>query len=220
MAYSRTMLAIVVCAVACGALIVAEYRALARLRVIAKLTASVAFVIVGLASAGDSRFAAGIVVGLILGAVGDAALLGAGRRWFLAGLLAFLGGHLAYVVGFAELVPVAGWPAAAHVVAIVPTVIGAVVLAMLWHRLGALRVPVVAYVLVIVAMVVGALAVYRSEALPDPQRTRLLAGAWLFFASDLAVARDRFVARKFANKLWGLPAYYAAQLLIATSIGD
>jgi uncharacterized membrane protein YhhN len=214
------MLAIVVCALACGVLIVAEYRGMPRLRVIAKLTASLAFVALGLASCGESRFASYIVVGLILGAIGDVALLGRGRRWFLAGLVAFLGGHVAYVVGFAELVPLAGWPAAARVAAIVPSAIGAIVLARLWPRLGALRVPVVAYVVVIVAMVVGAIAVYRSAVLPDPSRTRLLVGAWLFFASDLAVARDRFVARRFANKLWGLPAYYAAQVLIATSIGD
>jgi uncharacterized membrane protein YhhN len=68
-------------------------------------------------------------------------------------------------------------------------------------------------------MVVGAIAAYRAGALPDPQRTRLLAGAALFFVSDLAVARDRFVAHGFANRLWGLPAYYAGQLLIAWSIG-
>ena len=46
----------------------------------------------------------------------------------------------------------------------------------------------------------------------------LAAGACLFFASDLAVARDRFVARDFTNKLWGLPAYYIGQLLIAWAI--
>jgi len=41
------------------------------------------------------------------------------------------------------------------------------------------------------------------------------AGAVLFALSDLAVAQDRFVARSFASTLWGLPAYYAAQLLLA-----
>ena len=41
------------------------------------------------------------------------------------------------------------------------------------------------------------------------------AGALLFALSDLAVAQDRFVAPSFASTLWGLPAYYAAQLLLA-----
>jgi uncharacterized membrane protein YhhN len=43
-------------------------------------------------------------------------------------------------------------------------------------------------------------------------------GACAFFASDLAVARERFVVHSVANKLWGLPAYYAGQLLLAWSI--
>jgi hypothetical protein len=31
------------------------------------------------------------------------------------------------------------------------------------------------------------------------------------------VARDRFVRHEFLNRAWGLPLYYAAQLLIATT---
>jgi uncharacterized membrane protein YhhN len=46
------------------------------------------------------------------------------------------------------------------------------------------------------------------------------AGASLFFLSDLAVARHRFVARSFWNKLWGQPAYFAGQLLIAWSLAS
>jgi hypothetical protein len=33
------------------------------------------------------------------------------------------------------------------------------------------------------------------------------------------VAQDRFVAPSFRSTLWGLPAYYAAQLLIARGAG-
>jgi hypothetical protein len=31
------------------------------------------------------------------------------------------------------------------------------------------------------------------------------------------VARDRFVRHEFANRAWGLPLYYGAQLLIAAT---
>jgi len=31
--------------------------------------------------------------------------------------------------------------------------------------------------------------------------------------SDLSVARDRFVSRSFSNRAWGLPLYYAAQIV-------
>jgi uncharacterized membrane protein YhhN len=75
---------------------------------------------------------------------------------------------------------------------------------------GRLRAAVVAYVAAIVAMMIGALAAHAN--------LRLVVGAALFFASDLAVARDRFVKTAFLNKLCGLPAYYAAQLLIAWSL--
>jgi hypothetical protein len=67
-------------------------------------------------------------------------------------------------------------------------------------------------------MVIAAIAVARGTRIPAQNRLRLLLGASLFFVSDLSVARDRFVAREFANKLYGLPAYYAGQLLIAWTL--
>jgi len=47
----------------------------------------------------------------------------------------------------------------------------------------------------------------------------LAAGAMLVAGSDAAVARHRFVQPAFANKLWGLPAYYLGQTLIALVTG-
>jgi hypothetical protein len=40
----------------------------------------------------------------------------------------------------------------------------------------------------------------------------------MFFVSDLAVARERFIEHTFLNKTWGLPLYYGGQLLLATSV--
>lgn len=77
-----------------------------------------------------------------------------------------------------------------------------------------MRVPVVAYVLVIttmVALAAGAASEHRSWA--------LLVGAVAFYLSDLSVARDRFVAPGFANRVWGLPLYFFAQLLLASQAG-
>lgn len=207
-----------ICSCACLVLAYAEYRALAWLRIASKLLASAAFVGVGMANAGDSRFAGWMLVGLVLGATGDAALLGHGPRWFLAGLVAFLLGHVAYVVGLAQLVDPSRWISVAGVPALLPISAGAIVLSLLWCRLGDMRGPVIGYVVVIVLMVIGAIAMFRAHAMADPARTRLLAGTVLFFVSDVAVARDRFVAEAFVNRLWGLPAYYAGQLLIAWSI--
>jgi len=209
-------IATVACGVACAILVVSEARADRVGRIGAKIIASAAFVAVGAlaAAAHDTAFARWVLAGLVLGAVGDVCLLGGSRRAFLAGLGAFLLGHLAYVVAIAAALPPERWLGAAGALAAAPIIVGGIVLAWLWPRLGGMRAPVIAYVATIVAMVVGAFAAMRTGVAP----TRLAAGAALFFASDIAVARNRFVARTFANRAWGLPAYYAAQLMIAWSI--
>jgi hypothetical protein len=40
-------------------------------------------------------------------------------------------------------------------------------------------------------------------------------GAVGFYASDLSVARDQFVKPGFVNRVWGLPLYYVAQVVLA-----
>jgi uncharacterized membrane protein YhhN len=199
--------ATIICALAVVALVYGEYVDADRIRFVAKPLASAAFIAVGLIAGGDHAYATWICVGLVLGALGDIALLF--ERGFLGGLVVFLAGHVAYCVAFGQLVPARAWLRDAGVLAVVPAVVAAIALAWMWRGLGNMRGPVVAYVLVIVVMVVAALAVARPI---------VVAGACLFFASDLAVARDKFVARSFVNRAWGLPAYYAAQLLLAWSL--
>jgi uncharacterized membrane protein YhhN len=218
------MLLTAVCVAACAVLVFAEYAKLRTVRVVSKLLASAAFVALGMMAfeivRDPARVQYGqlIFIGLVFGAIGDAALLGKSSGAFLGGLGSFLLGHIAYIIAFAYLVPPSGWLTGAGGYAAIPIVAGLGVLALLWPKLGSMRVPVIAYVLAIVTMVVAAIAAWRTDALPDPQRTRMLIGALLFFVSDLAVARDKFVKATFSNKSWGLPAYYAAQLFIAWSL--
>ena len=215
------------CAVACAAMLVAELRGLRRLRLAAKLAASAAFVAVGICALGRGpgnddpaavQLAHAIVTGLVLGAVGDACLAVSGKRWFLAGLVAFLLGHLAYVAGIAMVEPAERWIGDAGWLAAAPIGMGVAALIALWPRLGAMRIPVVVYLATITAMVVAAIAAARGAPLPAANRARLVVGASAFFVSDLAVARERFLTHSVTNKLWGLPAYYAGQLLLAWSI--
>src|SRR5690606_32110643 len=183
-------------AIACLVLVLAEYRRWSRVRAIAKVLASLAFIVVGTLALGAHeapndtwrQFQMFVLVGLVLGAVGDAALLGASNRAFLVGLGAFLLGHVAFVVAFGQLAAPADWLVLGGGLAVAPAVVGIAVLAWLWPRLGAMRVPVIAYVVVIVAMVVGALAALSADGLPARSVRLLAVGAVLFFASDLAVA--------------------------------
>ncbi len=66
----------------------------------------------------------------------------------------------------------------------------------------------------------SAIAVYvgHSPLFSDTQALLLLLGALLFFVSDIAVAKSRFVKSQLRDRMWGLPAYYSGQLLIAWSL--
>ena len=197
---------------ALAALLVAERRGSRLGKWLTKPLASVGFVAVAVAAgARGSPVGQALLAGLALSLVGDVCLISHRRAAFLGGLFAFLLGHVAFAVAFLlrGLAPL-------------PTLLGllattAVALAvgrwLLPHVDRKMKPPVVAYIVVISAMV--GLAIGSFAAHPNPL---LLAAAIAFFCSDLAVARDRFVAPGFANRLWGLPVYYGAQLLFAWGI--
>ncbi len=194
------------------ALLAAE-RTHARWRAPAKLVASTGFVLVAVGGGIEGSYATWILVGLGLSWIGDAALLGTSDRSFLTGLIAFLLGHVAYVVAFAGLPPVPSTAAIALGVLWLGT---AVVVArwLLPRTTPRMRRPVGAYMVVISAMVVlsGGAAVATGD-------VRIPLGAVAFAVSDIAVARDRFVAPGFTNRLWGLPLYYLSQVLLALTVG-
>ncbi len=157
-----------------------------------------------------------IMLGLIFGAIGDMALMSKASRWFLIGLVSFLFGHVAYLVAFARLSMVADWMTPW---ALLPIVFALATLRYLWPHLGAMRVAVLLYMVAIVLMVWAALAVFLSESHPvQPSVWLLFVGALLFFASDVAVAKARFVKARFFDRVWGLSLYYAGQLCIAWSL--
>ena len=179
------------------------------LRRVAKPVASTGFLLLGLdAARHPAPGAAAGLAALALCWLGDALLIPASRRAFLAGLFAFLAGHLAWAASFLAR-GVAGPRVLAA--AALAALAGGAAAAWLWRPAGAMRGPVLAYIAVIGAMV--ALAAGTA----DP---RVLAGALLFYVSDLAVARDRFVRPGFANRLVGLPLYYGAQALLATALAS
>jgi uncharacterized membrane protein YhhN len=207
----------VLCAAAVLALLRAEYRRERGLKVVSKTIASLAFVAVGLLRYhGTSSALPGetfLLDGLIFGALGDLLLVFQGPAFFFMGLVAFAIGHVGYIVAFAHVAPPASW---LGLPVLLVAAFGASILSSLWAKLGGLRVPVAIYVVIICVMVVAAIAVYAAGA---PDGPLIAVGAALFAISDVAVARGRFVEETFANKAWGLPSYYLAQLLIAWSIG-
>lgn len=172
--------------------------------------ASAGFLVV--AAVGDAPFTPfrnAIFAGLVLCAVGDVLLVPAEKpRWFLAGIGSFALGHVAFAVGFLlyglALVPMlAGLVAMAVVVVFTLRWLGP-------HLPADMQIPVRVYMLLIAVMV--ATAIGASVAANDVWPAL---GATVFAASDLSVARDRFVKASFINVVWGLPLYYAAQIVFA-----
>jgi uncharacterized membrane protein YhhN len=157
-----------------------------------------------------------VLVGLVLGLVGDVCLALPGDRAFKAGLVAFLAGHLLYIVAFAGLTRTDDWVSFVSLV-----IVGVSVAVFLWlrPRLGPMVVPVGVYVIVISVMLIAAWAAYCNPAIQPLGGGAVFLGALLFYLSDLFVARDRFIRRQFLNRLVGLPFYYAGQFLIAFSVG-
>ncbi len=196
-------------------LLFAEYRSADWLRWLAKPAASAAFVGLALACGGlGSVYGQLILAGLAFCMLGDILLIARDRRLFLAGMGAFALGHLAYACAFAAIW--AGFSGLTVVVAAATALAIGVTLRQLWPHLGVFRAPVAAYCLIIAGMT----AMSFATTSPGGGAPYWLAagGALGFAASDIAVARDQFVKPEFINRLWGLPLYYAAQMMLAASV--
>lgn len=180
-----------------------------------KPTTSVLFILTGLTAGLDSRYGQIMFVGLVLGAIGDVLLIN--KAWFVAGLVSFLLGHLAYVVGLNQLVDFSLYTGDILPLEIILGLFALGVFALLNPYLGNLKIPVGIYVMVITVMVFSALAVYNTDLKLDFRRL-VLVGAICFYLSDLAVAIDTFVKPNTKQAYWGLPLYYAGQFMLALSI--
>ena len=202
----------VVCAVAVAGLLAAEQRGSRAGLWLTKPVASLAFLWVTLAAGAlESTYGRWVLLGLALCLAGDLLLIPQERKAaFRAGVFAFLAGHVAFSVAFLGL-PID--PPGLAVAAVVLTLALAAVLRWLSPSVTAdMVLPVRAYMLVIGIMSALACGVTAAG---GPWQVAV--GALAFTASDVSVARDRFVRHGFMNRAWGLPLYYAAQLLIATT---
>lgn len=156
-----------------------------------------------------------ILIGLIFCLGGDVFLALPQERMFLFGLVSFLLGHVCYVLGFFYVADLNPWTLGGSAIGL--AVSGRV---FFWLRphLGSMLVPVIAYIIVITAMVIGAFTVFGDTRLHSTGRFLVIFGAVSFYISDLFVARDRFLKTEFTNRLLGLPLYYAGQFLLAFSV--
>ncbi|TGL12286.1 lysoplasmalogenase [Leptospira meyeri] len=158
-----------------------------------------------------------ILSGLILSFIGDICLIFFfHKKVFTAGLGAFLTGHVMYTIAFSQLGKI-GWIMA--VIGSICILISITIFIQLKSSLGNMKVPVMGYIVIITAMVLGASSFWEQTTLDITGRNLVLGGAIFFYISDIFVARHRFVHKEFLNRAIGLPMYYTAQFMIAFSSG-
>lgn len=178
---------------------------------VAKMVASTGFLLAALgADATGGPYGRWVLGALALSWCGDALLIARDRKRFLAGLAVFLSAHILYVVAFFGL---------GLSPSVLPLGITLAAVLVLWrvvpwlwpHVPAAMHAPVAAYMAVITGMVIA--SGFAAAHIGWP----VLLGAGLFYLSDLAVARERFVRPGFANRAVGLPLYYGGQLVLAAT---
>lgn len=200
------------CAVAVVALLAAEYRHVRAGIWLAKPLA--AFCYLGLALQGgalDSTYGIWVLGALLASWWGDVLLIPRSEKIFRVGVVCFLIGHLGFAVAFYLRGVSLGASAIAAPIAIVVAL-----MVLRWLRPTVpddMRIAVFAYVAVISTMLVLAIGTVAHS-----WSYVIIIGASMFYLSDLAVARDRFVAPSFWNGTWGLPLYFGGQLFLAASV--
>lgn len=181
-------------------------------RYLFKPLAALAFIWLALTlGATASAYGCWLLAGLVCCAAGDVLLMPDNERCFLAGLVAFLCGHLLYAIAFLQLPPNLGGLAAM----ILPA-LALLVLVTRWLLPAVnrpMKLPVALYTVVITGMLICS-----GLSLGQPAAGLIMVGAWGFAISDLAVARRQFVQPGPINGLWGTPLYFLSQMLLAGSV--
>ena len=177
-----------------------------------KMAAATCFIATAwLAGARQTLYGKILLAGLIFSWWGDYFLIGGSQGRFLAGLVSFFLAHVAYCVAYYVRGTDLHLVASAGAVLVLPALF---VAPWIWPGVPAeLRVPVVAYLTVISVMVALAVGTWGQ-----PGSALIIAGAILFYGSDIFVARGRFVERDLLNPFIGLPLYFLGQVLLALSI--
>lgn len=153
-----------------------------------------------------------VFIGLVLSAIGDVLLLSLKPAFFQTGAGFFLLAHIMYSGAFITTGISMKW----FMMSIVVIGPAAVIIykCILPYTSGFMRKLVITYAIAISWMMAFASGSYGYNG-----KVWLLAAAFLFYLSDLFVARQRFIKRCFLNSLCGLTLYYTAQLMFAMSPG-
>ena len=205
--------------------ILAEHRKRMLSALLLKGCASLLFVLAGVVAfsiAPDRTFARLIVLGLMLGAVGDVCLnlrfllTGRARAVFLLGIGAFLLGHVAYLIAL-----IAKQPSALLYALPVAAVVSFFLIRFVLSRVevgGVIKIFGIVYLSVVFLMAAVALTLY-ALAPQSTGRALFAVGGLLFAASDVLLVLNQFGKRAYpAFRALNLSLYYLGQICICLTI--
>lgn len=154
--------------------------------------------------------------------VGDIALMfaGYGEVWFMDGLVAFLVGHVLYVITYRRFrweSTETGLSPVQKIRFSLPVVLaGTGLIVVLYPVLGALKVPVAIYATIMMIMMMN--AIFRFGRTPSKSFWLVLLGALLFMASDSILAINKFMAKIEMSGVLIMTTYISAQYFIVEGL--
>jgi uncharacterized membrane protein YhhN len=163
-------------------------------------------------------------VGIVFSLLGDVLLMISLERMFLTGLVAFLFAHVLYITGLREeLGTITAW-------SLILAVLIAINVGRLLRRIvGAMRakgennliLPVIVYGTVITVMLYAAMSTIYDPAWKTSAAFFVSAGAFLFCASDVILAWNKFVSPVKNSRVWNIALYHLGQIgLVAGAISQ
>jgi uncharacterized membrane protein YhhN len=164
----------------------------------------------------------GIILALVFSWLGDGLLLvqPAEEIFFMLGLGSFLLAHGFYIFSYRQhcfdTARAGGMGTQKVRLAFPVTLAGMGLVVVLFPSLGAMKIPVVIYALILTAMVVS--AIFRLGLTSTTSFWMVVSGAVLFMASDSLLAINKFLELLPNASVWIMITYCAAQFLIVEGI--
>ena len=161
-----------------------------------------------------------LIIALIACWIGDCLLMftEVHSAFFLAGLTAFLTGHILYIFCFRAITgtKTQRTPALGYLFSTIPIALAGWLMGTLWSDLGDFQLPVLIYTMVIATMFLH--AVRRKNRTNSKSFWILLFGAFLFMLSDSLLAYNMFGSAIPYSGLLVMSTYLLAQYLIVKGI--
>jgi uncharacterized membrane protein YhhN len=160
-------------------------------------------------------------IGVLLSLTGDVLLMISLDRLFLAGLVAFLLAHIAYLVGFNIPVPeLSVWGL------IMAVVIGLgsaritrrIVASLVSKGQTRMRLPIIVYNAVISFMLLAAMMKLVDADWNSSAAILVSLGAFLFYLSDIILAWHKFVAPIQNGRIYNIGAYHLGQIMLIAGV--